>query len=235
MTTADADAEVEVGALLLDLDGTLVDSSAVVERHWRRFARRHRLDAEPILAVCHGRRSADTIAEVASHLDVEREAALLDAAEELDVDGLAAVSGAGELLARLSAARWAVVTSGHRALARRRLAATGLPAPTVMVCGDEVERGKPDPEGFLRAARLLGVEPTACVVVEDAPAGVAAGRAAGALVIGVTTTHPAAALAGADAVVDSLVGLERALATLGRRLPEPPGGAHGPARGARGA
>jgi sugar-phosphatase len=197
--------------LLFDLDGTLVDSRVVVARHWANFAERHSLELAPILAVCHGRRSADTIAEVAPSLDARSEAALLDAAEESDVDGLLLVPGAAELLERLTSGRWAIVTSGHRALARRRLEAVGLPVPDVLVTGDTVEQGKPHPEGFLRAASALGVAPEACVVVEDAPAGVAAGRSAGARVVAVTTTHPAEALQRAHLVVADLRELDRAL------------------------
>jgi sugar-phosphatase len=198
-------------ALLLDLDGTLVDSRVVVARHWALFAERHGLELAPILAVCHGRRTADTIAEVAPGLDAEREAAVLDAGEEVDVEGLVPVPGARELLANLPRDRWAVITSAHRALAVRRLAAVGLPVPAVLVAGDEVERGKPDPEGFLRAAELLAADPTACVVVEDAPAGIAAGRAAGARVVALTTTHAAHELRDADLVVGDLRGLRRTL------------------------
>jgi mannitol-1-/sugar-/sorbitol-6-phosphatase len=197
---------------LFDLDGTLVDSRVVVARHWALFAERHSLELAPILAVCHGRRSADTIAEVAPSLDALAEAAVLDAGEESDVDGLTLVPGAAELLDRLDPSSWAIVTSGHRVLAQRRLEAVGLPVPDVLVTGDAVEQGKPHPEGFLRAAGALGVEPAACVVVEDAPAGIAAGRAAGArVVVGVTTTHAAEALEGADLVVPDLRGLDEAL------------------------
>ena len=197
---------------LFDLDGTLVDSRVVVARHWALFAERHSLELAPILAVCHGRRSADTIAEVAPSLDALAEAAVLDAGEESDVDGLALVPGAAELLDRLDPSSWAIVTSGHGVLARRRLEGVGLPVPDVLVTGDAVEQGKPHPEGFLRAAGALGVDPAACVVVEDAPAGIAAGRAAGArVVVGVTTTHPAEALEEADLVVPDLRGLDGAL------------------------
>ena len=202
---------------LFDLDGTLVDSRVVVARHWALFAERHGLALAPILAVCHGRRSSDTIAEVAPRLDAVHEAAILDAGEETDVDGLIAVPGATEVLGWIDGAPWAVVTSGHRALATRRLEAVGLPVPRVLVTGDEVVHGKPHPEGFLRAAEQLGVAPSACVVVEDAPAGVAAGRAAGARVVAVTTTHLEEALHDADLVVPDLCGLEEAL----RRI-EPP-------------
>jgi mannitol-1-/sugar-/sorbitol-6-phosphatase len=201
--------------LLFDLDGTLVDSRVVIARHWGFFAERHGLELEQILAVCHGRRSTETIAEVAPWLDAGAEAKLLDTAEESDVDGLAVVPGAHELLGALEPGSWGVVTSGHRALATRRLEAVGLPVPAVLVAGDEVSRGKPDPEGFLGAALLLGADPVTCVVVEDAPAGIAAGLAAGATVVAVETTHTSAELAAAHAVVGDLHELAALLAAGG--------------------
>lgn len=200
-------------AILFDLDGTLVDSRVVVERHWAAFAERHGLQLASILAICHGRRTADTIADVAPWLDARVEAARLDADEEVDVDGLVPVRGAVELLRAISPGSWAVVTSGHRTLATRRLAAVGLPIPPTMICGDEVANGKPDPEGFLHAAALLGFDPSTCIVVEDAPAGIEAGRRAGARTLAVTTTHDAVALAAADAVVADL---ETGIDALGR-------------------
>ena len=200
--------------LLFDLDGTLVDSRAVVERQWRRLCERLGLDFAELLAVLHGVRSADVIRAFAPDADVEAEAAALDAAEQEDTEGLEVVLGAPELLARLAPGSWAVVTSGHRTLAEGRLRAVGLPVPAVMVCGDEVENGKPDPEGYLTAAKLLGAAPVSCVVVEDAPAGVQAARAAGMRVIGITTTHPASALADASLVIDDLRGFESVLAAL---------------------
>ncbi len=204
--------------MLFDLDGTLVDSRVVVERHWGRFAERHGLDFAAVLAVMHGVRSSDVIRIVAPDLDATAEAALLDAGEEVDTDGLVAVRGAYEALAELPPGSWGIVTSGHRSLAERRLGAVGLPVPAAMVCGDEVTRGKPDPEGFLTGARLLGVAPSACVAVEDAPAGTQAARAAGMRVIGITTTHAAAELPDVDGVVGDLSEFAAALAAL----PPPP-------------
>src|SRR4051812_10773130 len=165
------------------MDGTLVDSGAVVERHWRLFADRHGLDADDFLPGVHGVRSADVIAQIAPWLDVEAEAAALDAAEEEDSDGLRPVAGAPELLAALPARSWALVTSAPRSLAVRRLELLGPPQPQHMVCGDEIRGGKPDPEGYLAAAAALGAEPAECLVVEDAPAGIAAGWDAGMTVV----------------------------------------------------
>ena len=200
--------------LLFDLDGTLVDSRVVVERHWGRFAARHGLDFAAVLAVMHGVRSSDVIRIVAPHLDAAAEAARLDAEEEVDTDGLVVVRGAHELLAGLPPGSWGIVTSGHRSLAERRLEAVGLPNPAAMVCGDEVARGKPDPEGFLTGARLLGVASARCVAVEDAPAGLLAARAAGMRVIGITTTHEAAELPDADGIVGDLSEFAAALSSL---------------------
>ena len=201
------------------MDGTLVDSTQIVERHWRLFGARHGVDAAPFIAAGHGRRTSDVLAELAPDLDAAAEAAAIDAGEEADHDGLVAVPGAAELLAGLPPGAWAVVTSAHRSLAISRLTAVGLPLPDSMVCGDEVSRGKPDPEGYVRAAGLLGIDPADCLVLEDVPAGIAAGRAAGAVVVAVSTTYPVVALAAADAVVADLHGVGDALARLGCALP----------------
>lgn len=201
------------------MDGTLVDSTAVVVRHWRLFGERHGLDPGPFIAAGHGRRTSDVLAELAPELDAAVEAAVIDAGEEVDLGGLVAVPGAAELLAGLPRDAWAVVTSAHRSLAVSRLTAVALPVPDRLVCGDEVARGKPDPEGYLRGAELLGVDPADCLVLEDVPAGIAAGRAAGSLVVAVATTFPVAALAAADAIVFDLHGLAEVLDGLGYALP----------------
>lgn len=208
-----------LAAVLADMDGTLVDSRVVVERHWRLFGERLGLDPGPFIVAGHGRRTADVLRELAPHLDAAAEATLIDAGEESDLAGLVPVPGAAELLAALPRERWAVVTSAHRSLALSRLTAVSLPVPDVLVCGDEIERGKPDPEGYLCGAGLLGADPADCLVLEDVPAGIAAGRAAGSLVVAVATTFPVAALAAADAIVFDLHGLAEVLDGLGYALP----------------
>jgi sugar-phosphatase len=200
--------------LLLDLDGTVVDSRVVVLRHWRRFCDRHGLELAAVASVVHGVRTADAIAQVAPQLDAAAEAERFDAAEELDVDGLVPVPGAPELLASLAADRWGIVTSGHRTLAERRLRAVGLPVPAVLVTGDEVTRGKPHPEGYLAGAARLGADPAACVAVEDAPPGLAAARAAGMAVVAIAVTHDPADLTAGDAVIATLDELPGAVAGL---------------------
>ncbi|MER6030366.1 HAD-IA family hydrolase [Streptomyces sp. NPDC001851] len=168
-------------ALLFDMDGTLVDSTVVVERTWRRFARRHGLDAERILATAHGRRTGETVARYApAGVDVAAETARLVAEEVEDVEGVVAVPGAPELLAALPEDRWAVVTSAGRELTHRRMAAAGLPLPPLLISADDVREGKPSPEGYLAAAAALRVPAAATVVFEDAEAGLRAAVAAGA-------------------------------------------------------
>lgn len=164
----------DVAAILFDIDGTLVDSTPAVERTWRSWAARHDLDAEAILRVCHGRRSEDTIADLLPEHEREGAVAELEALEHADLDGVLALPATSDLLPSIPSDRWAAVTSGSRSLMRRRLAAASLPTPSVLVGAEDVSAGKPDPEGYLIAAAALGVDPSACLVVEDAPAGIAA-------------------------------------------------------------
>lgn len=177
--------ELSCRAVLFDLDGVLVRSGAVVERSWTEWARDRGLEPARVLAACHGRRSVEVIAAIAPHLDAAAEAARLEARQAADTDGLTRCRGADAVLAALSGAAWAVVTSGTSALARSRLRATGLPVPDVLVTADDVTSGKPAPDGYLAASRALGVPPADCVVVEDALPGVTAARAAGMTVVGV--------------------------------------------------
>ena len=206
-------------ALLFDLDGVLADSTASVVHHWRAWAARHGLDGDALIRVVHGRRAIDIIREAAPALDAGAELAALAAAESADTVGVEAMPGAAALLARLPVGHWAVVTSGTRAVALARLRAGALPVPPLLVAADEIERGKPDPEGYLTAARRLTEAPADCVVIEDAPAGVAAARAAGMRCVALTTTHEAAALAGADLIVPTLAALRVEVAPAGVGAP----------------
>jgi sugar-phosphatase len=191
-------------AILFDMDGVLVDSKAVVERVLRRWAARRGLDQDAMLRLPHGRKTRDTIAAVAPHLNIAEEVAWLDAEEERDLEGITAVPGAARLLGELAPEEWALVTSAGRELAPLRLAAAVLPLPRTMVAGESVARGKPAPEGYLLGAKLLGRRPDECIVLEDAPAGIEAGRAAGMRVIGVATTYPRSRLVGCSAIVTDL-------------------------------
>ena len=188
-------------AVISDLDGVLVDSSAPTVRSWRAWGERHDLDGEAIQAGNHGRPARAVIAEHVAPAQLDEEAALLARAEASDTDGVVAYPGAGDVLAL---PRVAIATSCTAPLARARLAAAGLPVPDVLVTADEVAHGKPAPDPYLLAAERLGVDPAACVVLEDAPAGIAAGRAAGMTVWAVTTTHEAGALEGAARIARGL-------------------------------
>jgi mannitol-1-/sugar-/sorbitol-6-phosphatase len=202
-------------AVLFDLDGVLVDSSAAVERVWRAWAlTRGGVDPDVLMSVVHGRRAIDTVRAVAPHLDARAELAWLVDGEASDTEGVVALPGAARLLAELPAERWAVVTSGVRRVAEARLASAGLPIPSVLIVADEIVHGKPHPEGYLTAAARLGVAPGECLVVEDAPAGATAGRAAGMHLVVLTTTHAASDFTDADAIVPTLDAL-----SLGREAP----------------
>lgn len=201
--------------VLSDLDGVLVDSAASVSRVWAWWAAQHGLDAAAVEAQAHGRRSVETIRAVAPRLDAQAESRRVELHQARDVSDLTAIPGAAALLRDAPAGRIAVVTSGSDVLARARLGAVGLPVPGVFVTDEQVARGKPDPEGYDTAARRLGAAPEACVVLEDAPAGVAAGLAAGMGVIGVLTSHSPEALAGAHTHVADLRGIGDVIARLG--------------------
>jgi sugar-phosphatase len=197
----------KVGALLFDMDGVLVDSRPAIDRVRRRWAQKVGLDEETVVALPHGQKTSDIIADLAPHLDVREEVRWLDDDEERDLEGITAIPGAAALLASLEPSEWAVVTSSGRTLAPRRLAAAGLPSPRALISGDMPARGKPAPDGYLMGAKALGLPASDCVVVEDAPAGIAAGIAAGMRVIGVATTYSSDRLRGCAGVVRDLRGI----------------------------
>jgi sugar-phosphatase len=175
-------------ALLLDMDGTLVNSDAVVERCWRAWAARHGLDGDAVMPVVHGRQGhlsmAILLPDRPMELNHDENRAML-AVETADTEGIVPVGGAAAFLASLDGLPHALVTSADDRLARVRMAAAGLPLPPVMVTAECVGASKPDPEGFLKAAAELGVDPADCLVFEDSEAGIAAGLAAGMQVVGI--------------------------------------------------
>ncbi|MFE9843169.1 HAD-IA family hydrolase [Streptomyces goshikiensis] len=175
-------------ALLLDMDGTIVNSDAVVERCWRDWAVSHGLDPEAALKVVHGRQGYATMAILLPERPMEQnhaENAVMLARETADTDGVIPVGGAPEFMAAIADLPHALVTSADAALAATRMTAANLPMPRVRVTAESVSASKPDPEGFLKGAAELGVDPAQCVVFEDSGAGIAAGKAAGMRVIGV--------------------------------------------------
>jgi sugar-phosphatase len=191
-------------AILFDLDGVLVDSTAAVERVWRRWAIKQELDADLVVKNAHGRRSIETIRLLAPTLDSERENEIVEGMEIADKDGVVAIAGARELLLSLPKERFTIVTSATRALAQARLEFAGFAIPKRFIAADDVVNGKPSPEPYLKGAALLGFPPEGCIVFEDMPAGIQAGQAAGMRTVAVRSTYPAEALAAADVTVGSL-------------------------------
>ncbi|MEU5383379.1 MULTISPECIES: HAD-IA family hydrolase [Kitasatospora] len=196
-----------VRAVLLDMDGTLVNSDAVVERCWRRWAERNGLDGDEVMRVAHGRQGHLTMGLLLPDRPVEQNlaenAVMLDE-ESSDIDGVVEVPGAARLVASLAGLPHALVTSADDRLARVRMAAAGVPLPPLVITAEHVGASKPDPEGFLKAAAELGVAPAECLVLEDSEAGIAAARAAGMPVLGI---GPRAAAHRPDHHVDDLSGV----------------------------
>ncbi|HDX8343864.1 TPA: HAD-IA family hydrolase [Aeromonas dhakensis] len=170
-------------ALLLDMDGTLVHSTGEVETVWRLWCRRHRLDPEPVLTMCHGVRSREVIRTLAPQLDLAQEVALLDDLEIHHTGQAEALAGARTRLASLPVERWALVTSASQRVAKHRLRSAGLPLPALLVGAEDVEHGKPDPEPYLLAAERLGLAAADCLVFEDATAGISSALRAGCRVV----------------------------------------------------
>ncbi|MFF5799416.1 HAD family hydrolase [Streptomyces albogriseolus] len=203
-------------ALLFDNDGTLVSSLDSVNRCWTRWAVEYGLTAEDFARIeLHGRPAAEIAADLLPAPVVPQAVARIEELEVEDVadGGVGLLPGTKDFLAGLPAERWAVVTSATRRLAEARLGAVGI-LPKTLVAADDITRGKPDPEPYLLAARMLGVDPADCVVFEDAPAGLQAGRAAGMTTVALATTHRAEELT-ADLVVKDLSALSALVTDAG--------------------
>jgi len=207
-------------ALLFDMDGVLIDSTPAVARVWHRWALEHGFNPEEVVAHAHGRPSLTTVREYLPNADLEVENLEVERREIADLDGVVPLPGALELLASLPAERWTIVTSCTRRLAEVRLRAAGLPQPKSFITSNDITQGKPHPEPYLNGAAVLGVSAAECVVVEDAPAGVRAGKAAGARVIAFTTTVAVSAVrnAGADWVVGNCGDIRAVVGARGLEL-----------------
>jgi sugar-phosphatase len=190
--------------VLFDLDGVLVDSTPAVARVWAGWAREHGFDPDEVVRQAHGKPSISTIRELLPHADHAAEDREVERREIADVEGVIPLPGAVELLKALPPERWAIVTSCTRPLAAVRIGAAGLPKPKHLVTATDVLRGKPDPEPYVKGAQILGVPAAECVVLEDAPAGIRAGKAAGTRVLALRTTASDTELreAGADWIID---------------------------------
>lgn len=200
--------EFRARALLFDMDGTLVNSGPVIERIWKRAADKWNADFSKLVKNLHGRRAIDIMRDVlpphASAL-LNSETAIVDEAEVTETDGIVPIAGAPELLASLPPDAWALVTSARPALAAARFRAAGLAMPAATITSANVTHGKPHPECFLRGAERLSVAPEDAVVLEDAPAGIAAGNAAGCRVVALATTMDEDRLANVDWIPDYTV------------------------------
>jgi mannitol-1-/sugar-/sorbitol-6-phosphatase len=182
--------KLECAAILFDMDGVLVDSTPAVARAWHRWALANGLDPEAVIDGAHGRRTVETVRAFAPHIDAVEEARRIESAESMDLDGVAVIPGAAQLLKSLPEGRWGVVTSASRSMATARLQDTGLIVPRVLVSADDVTDGKPHPEPYLKGASALGIAPELCLVFEDSPAGIRAANSAGMRVIALQTTYP---------------------------------------------
>jgi sugar-phosphatase len=201
--------EVTCSGLLFDLDGVLIDSTPAVARVWSSWAVEHGFEPEEIVRRAHGRPSLATIRDLLPNADHEAENRKVEQGEIDDVVGLVPLPGARELLNSLPDDRWAIVTSCSRPLAEVRLRAAGLPVPRRLLTSNDVTNGKPAPEPYLKGAALLGFPSARCLVFEDAPAGIRAGKAAGSRVVAFRTTAPDSELesAGADWIISGCDGV----------------------------
>ncbi|VXC92766.1 putative phosphatase [Enterobacterales bacterium 8AC] len=208
----------ECKGFLFDLDGTLVDSLPAVERAWTHWAERHGISPQEVLAFIHGKQAITSLRHFmpgATESAIQHEFELLEQMEAQDTDGVSALPGAVALLERLNALGipWAIVTSGSILVASARRKAGGLPQPEVFITAELVKQGKPQPDAYLLGAERLGLAPQACVVVEDAPAGILSGLAAGCQVIAVNAPAEAPKLDQVDLILSSLtqIKVEKAL------------------------
>lgn len=198
---------VEVSGLLFDMDGVLMSSLGSVERSWSKFAKLHGIDPQRTIQVAHGRRAMETIQMLLPHVDAAKELRVIEQLEVEDTEGLILLPGVLDLLRSLPADAWTIVTSATARLAESRLACAGITPPARFITSEMVANGKPHPEPYRRGAELLGLAPQDCLVIEDAPAGVAAGKAAGCSVLALLTTHAPETLTAADWCIPTLADL----------------------------
>lgn len=200
---ADKTIELSCAGMLFDMDGVLLDSTHAVARVWHQWAIEHGFDPEEVVRAAHGRPSISTIRDYLPGSDYEAENREVERRELADLEGVIPWPGAIELLRSLPLERWAIVTSCTRSLAEVRLRAGGLPRPKIFITSNDIAHGKPAPDAYVKGAEMLGITPAEIIVVEDVPAGVRSGKAAGCRVIALRTTMPEADLqaAGADWLV----------------------------------
>ena len=196
--------KISVRGVLFDMDGVLISSIGSVERSWTKWAAEHGIDPAYAIKMAHGRRAIETVRMLRPDLNANDELRRVEDMEVEDNEGVAILEGVLRILQALPANRWAVVTSATEKLALSRLRQSGIPIPEHVVTADRVSKGKPDPEPYLVGARLLGLQPEECLVIEDAASGVAAGHAAGCKVLATLFSHSLESLSAAGWIVKSL-------------------------------
>ncbi|WP_413206456.1 HAD family hydrolase [Rhodospirillum sp. A1_3_36] len=205
-------------AALFDMDGVLLDSTQAIDRSWALWAERQNISWGRLRAKIHGTKATEVIRSFTPHLDVEEELQTLIAQEQELLELVTPYEGAQEVLTALAEVPWAVVTSAPRTLAIARLTHLELPKPRVIICAEEVSQGKPSPDGYLKAAELLGIDAADCVVFEDSLPGIQAGKAAQMTVVGLATTEERARLGQADRILGSMEEVARLLDVSGGRI-----------------
>jgi mannitol-1-/sugar-/sorbitol-6-phosphatase len=195
---------VRTKGLLFDMDGVLISSLGSVERSWQTWAERHGLDVRETIKTAHGMRAIETVRTLRPDADHAAELKVIEELEVGDNDGLEVLEGVISILQLVPQRFWTIVTSATERLARSRLAFAGIPVPELIVTADMVTDGKPHPEPYLKGARILGLSPADCIVIEDSPSGSKSGHAAGCKVLATTFSHSIDQLGAADWIVESL-------------------------------
>jgi len=196
--------KIQIRGILFDMDGVLVSSLGSVERSWQRWAVEYGVDPALAVRTAHGCRAIDTVRFLRPDIDAQAGLKRIEDLEVEDNEGLEILPGVRDLLAQLPPQAWTVVTSATGRLARVRLQQGGLAVPERFITADLVENGKPHTEPYLKGAKLLGLRPEDCLVIEDSASGVRAGHAAGCKVLATLFSHPLESLAAADWIVRSL-------------------------------
>jgi mannitol-1-/sugar-/sorbitol-6-phosphatase len=193
-----------VRAVLFDMDGVLISSTAADERSWLRWATLHGMQDTFSVESTHGRRTIDTIRALRPDLDSAVELNRMESFDACDTEGLALYPGVKELLAELSPIQWSIVTSASERVMLHRLGILGISLPLQFVTADRVALGKPSPEPYQLGAAQLGLEPSECLVIEDSPSGIRAGKSAGCQALAVASSHRTQDLHEADWIISSL-------------------------------
>jgi sugar-phosphatase len=196
--------KIRTRGILFDMDGVLISSIGSVERSWGEWAKARNLDVTDVIAHSHGQRAIDIVRKLVPPEEVDAEFKRIEDLETEDVEGLQVLEGVKTILETVPQKFWTIVTSATERLARVRLCQGGIPVQENFVTSEMVRKGKPDPEPYVKGAKLLGLDPLDCLVIEDSASGARAGKAAGCKVLATLFSHKHEDLEAADYVVESL-------------------------------